>query len=61
MSKKNDQARQELDDILKGLMTDKNMKKNDKYIINHNNAMKEIAIKRKTDIEWQSNQSKRIK
>lgn len=61
MSKANDDARKKLDEILKGLMTDKNKAKNDKYIINHNNAMKEIAIKRKTDIEWQSNQSKRIK
>jgi hypothetical protein len=42
---KEDDARKELDDILKGLMTDKKMIKSDKQIIGHAAAMKELKSK----------------
>lgn len=49
-----------LEAYLAGL-TEKKAQVSDKYIVNHNNAMKELAVKRKTDTEWQLDQSKRIK
>lgn len=41
MSKANDDARKKLDEILKGLMTDKNMAKSDKRILATNNRSDE--------------------
>lgn len=48
-----ERARQELDAILAGLMTEKHMRQNDKYIIGHDFAMKELGNKRRNNPEWQ--------
>jgi len=50
----------ELEEYLAGL-TEKKARCNDNYIVNHDYAMKQLAVKRKTDVEWQTNQGKRIK
>lgn len=65
-----ERARQELDAILAGLMTEKKMKQNDKYVI-HNNArannpiykekQKKSLLKTITDPDWKNKQSKRMK
>ena len=73
MSKKNDDARKKLDEVLAGLMTEKNMAKNDKKIIaiayaSHVSLNDPIAIKNRADgiikrsqnPDWHKNRNKSL-